>query len=74
MMKESLFLKVLAVLLGLAVLYGVCITVILLTLDQPSDAVITRMISGFAAIFSGLLGFCTGYLAGAKNGNGKRPE
>jgi len=67
-MQESVFLKVVAALLVLAVFYGIAITVLLLTLDTPSDALVTRMISSFGTIFSGVLGFCTGYLAGNRNG------
>jgi len=65
-MPESLFTKVLAALVAVAVIFGGAVTVIMLTLDNPSDQLVTRMISGFGTIFGGLLGFCTGYLAGAR--------
>ena len=67
-MSESLFVKILIALFGLAAVYGTCVTVLLLSIDDPSDAVLTRFIGSFAGIFGGLLGFCTGYLAGTRNG------
>ena len=68
-MGTELFLKVLAALVLIAVLYGIATTIIVLSIDDPSDTIVSRTITGFGAIFSGLVGFCGGYLAG-RSGNG----
>lgn len=70
-MSEALFIKILVALVAVAIGYGAAVTIIILTIDDPSDQLVSRFIGSFGAIFGGLLGFCTGYLAGVRrNGNG----
>jgi len=71
-MNQPLFTKVLIALVSVALVFGLAVTVIMLTLNNPSDQLVTRMISSFGTIFGGLLGFCTGYLAGARIINGQK--
>ena len=69
-MRDDLFIKVIYVLVGVIVSYGVGAGVVVL-LTGASDDVVVRYISAFGTIFTGLLGMCTGYLMGRRNGNGK---
>ena len=67
-MKDALFTRVVYLLVTLVAIYGVGVGVVLLVTDAEDD-VIVRYIASFGSVFAGLLGLCSGYLIGQRNGN-----
>ena len=65
-MKDALFIRVVYILVGLIAAYGLVVGVVLLFVDAEDDLVV-RYISSFGAIFTGILGLCSGYLIGQRN-------
>jgi hypothetical protein len=71
MNRDRLFLIVVGTLVALIVAYGIGLTIILVV-TSPEDTTVIRFINSFGTIFAGMLGLCTGYLIGGRNGNGKK--
>ena len=62
--RDRTFLRLIMVLATVMILFGVA-TMILAAAGEPSDKVIYRLISGFGAMFTGMIGLALGYLYGA---------
>lgn len=69
MNRDALFSRFVGALFFIMLCYGVCMTLVLIT---GSEALASRMLSTFSAMFAGVLGLGSGYLLGYRtNGNGK---
>lgn len=64
-----MFLTIIFVLIGAMLLYGLG-TLALAIWGDPSETVVLRIIGGFGAMFSGILGLVAGYLIGYRENNG----
>jgi len=67
MKNDALFLKVMIGLFIILILYGAGMTMVIIYGDH---VIATRLISGFASMFAGILGLAAGYILGRTNGNG----
>jgi hypothetical protein len=70
--RDALFSRFVGGLFLIMVCYGVCMSGVLIF---GSEAIATRMLATFSAMFAGVLGLGSGYLLGARtNGNGNHCE
>ena len=63
--RDRTLLRLIMVLAAVMVLFGIA-TLVLAIAGEPSDKVIFRLISGFGAMFTGMIGLALGYLSGRK--------
>lgn len=64
---DRLFFRVFRALLFVLIAYGAGMA---LTILLGDDLLASRMISGFASMFAGILGFGTGYVLGSQSDHG----
>jgi hypothetical protein len=70
--RDALFVRFVVGLFVILILYGAGMGAMLLFGDS---SLASKMLSGFASMFAGILGLGSGYLLGARaNGNGKPHE
>lgn len=63
--RDELFYRFVQGLFAILLLYGAGMFIVILT---SNTSIATKMIAGFASMFSGILGIGTGYLLGRRNG------
>lgn len=68
MSRDALFARFVAALFVILVLYGFGMGAAVLFGDET---LAVRMLSAFSSMFAGILGLGSGYLLGARNGNGR---
>ena len=61
--RDKTFIRIIQILAGVMVCFGVA-TLLLTIFGNPSDQVIFRVLSGFGAMFTGMIGLALGYLSG----------
>ena len=63
--RDKVFIRLIVILAVVMIGFGIA-TLILALEGTPSDRVIFRVLSGFGAMFTGMIGLCLGYLSGRK--------